>query len=66
MATIAPPTRSLTITRPSRHDLTRGMQPLLDTVFVELALERPGLFGPVGLTALFPIPPATLRDLVMP
>ncbi len=49
---------------PLGNDLTRGMQPLLDTVFAELSLELPALFGPVGLTGLFPIPPATLRDLV--
>jgi len=49
---------------PLGNDLTRGMQPLLDTIFAELSLELPALFGPVGLTALFPIPPATLRDLV--
>ena len=45
-------------------DATRGYQALLEVVFAELSLELPGLFGPVGLTALFPVPAATLREVV--
>ena len=49
---------------PLADDDTRGYQALLDVVFAELALELPGLFGPVGLTPLFPVPPSTLREVV--
>ncbi|HQP39134.1 MAG TPA: hypothetical protein PLI95_28320, partial [Polyangiaceae bacterium] len=49
---------------PLTGDETRGFQALLDTVFAELAIELPGLYGPVGLTTLFPIPAATLREVV--
>jgi hypothetical protein len=45
-------------------DSTRDYQALLDMLFAELALDLPGLFGPVGLTQLFPIPAATLRELI--
>ena len=45
-------------------DETRGYQALLEVVFAEMALDLPGLFGPVGLTALFPVPAATLRAVV--
>ena len=41
-------------------DDTRGYRELLEVVFAEYALELPGLFGPVGLTPLFPIPARTL------
>jgi Eco57I restriction-modification methylase len=45
-------------------DDCRGYDVLLGLVFDELAIELPGLFGPVGLTPLFPIPAATWRDAV--
>jgi hypothetical protein len=45
-------------------DATRGYQALLEMLFAELALELPGLFGPVGLTQLFPVPAATLRAVI--
>ncbi len=37
---------------------------MLHFVFEELALDLPGLFGEVGLNALIPVPPATLRAVV--
>lgn len=49
---------------PLAEDDTRGYQALLDVVFAELAIELPGLFGPVGLTQLFPVPASTLREVV--
>jgi hypothetical protein len=45
-------------------DETEGYAALLQLVFDELALDLPGLFGDVGLTRLFLIPPATLREVV--
>src|SRR2546422_3347366 len=45
-------------------DATEGYSTLLNLVFSELALDLPGLFGDVGLTSLFPVPPATLREVV--
>jgi hypothetical protein len=45
-------------------DPTRGYQALLEMLFAELALELPGLFGPVGLTQLFLVPAATLRAVI--
>ncbi len=45
-------------------DETEGYAALLRLVFDELALELPGLFGDVGLTRLFAVPPATLREVV--
>lgn len=45
-------------------DATEGYATLLQLLFDELAIDLPGLFGDVGLTRLFPIPPATLRDVV--
>jgi hypothetical protein len=49
---------------PLAQDDTRGFAPLLDVIYGELSLELPGLFGQVGLTALFPIPAALLRQVV--
>lgn len=43
---------------------TQGMAPLLDLLFAELAVALPGLFGDVGLTRLFNVPPATLREII--
>jgi hypothetical protein len=45
-------------------DATEGYGALLQLVFDELAIDLPGLFGDVGLTRLFAIPAATLRDVV--
>ena len=45
-------------------DASQGYQSLLELVFGELSQELPGLFGPVGLTALVPMPPETLRHMV--
>lgn len=49
---------------PLATDDTRGYRDLLETVFGELALELPGLYGPVGLVGLFPMPAALLREVV--
>ena len=49
---------------PLGEDDTRGYRSLLEVVFAELALELPGLFGPVGLTTFFPVPNAALRIVV--
>ncbi|WP_438036461.1 BREX-6 system adenine-specific DNA-methyltransferase PglX [Sorangium sp. So ce204] len=45
-------------------DATEGYGTLLELVFDELAVDLPGVFGEVGLTRLFPIPAATLRDMI--
>ena len=45
-------------------DATEGYQTLLQLLFDELAVDLPGLFGDVGLTRLFPVPAATLREIV--
>ncbi len=45
-------------------DATEGYGALLQLVFDELAIDLPGLFGNVGLTKLFSIPAAALRDVV--
>lgn len=45
-------------------DATEGYSTLLGLVFDELALDLPGLYGDVGLTRLFPVPPATLRAVI--
>jgi hypothetical protein len=49
---------------PLATDDSLGMLPLLGAVFAELALELPGLFGNVGLTELFPVPAAALRETI--
>jgi len=49
---------------PLAADDTRGYRALLDAVFAELAVELPGLFGPVGLTPLFPVPVTMLREVI--
>ncbi len=43
---------------------TEGYATLLRLLFDELAVDLPGLFGEVGISALFPIPAATLRAVV--
>lgn len=45
-------------------DSTEGYAGLLQLVFDERAVDLPGLFGDVGLTRLFPIPAAALREVV--
>jgi hypothetical protein len=45
-------------------DATEGYAALLQLLFDELAVDLPGLFGDVGLTRLFPIPAAALRDVI--
>lgn len=45
-------------------DATEGYSTLLQLLFDELAQDLPGLFGDVGLTRLFPIPAATLREVI--
>jgi hypothetical protein len=45
-------------------DDTRGYAALLELLYAELALDLPGLFGPVGLTQLFPVPAASLREVI--
>jgi hypothetical protein len=45
-------------------DETEGYGTLLQLLYDELALELPGLFGNVGITALFPIPVSTLREVI--
>ncbi|WP_437909612.1 BREX-6 system adenine-specific DNA-methyltransferase PglX [Sorangium sp. So ce327] len=49
---------------PLASDDTRGYRALLEAVFAELAVDLPGLFGPVGLTPLFPVPAAVLREVI--
>ena len=45
-------------------DESEGYAFLLKLLFDELAMELPGLFGQVGLSALFPVPVSTLRAVV--
>ena len=45
-------------------DATEGYATLLQLLFDELAVDLPGLFGDVGLTRLFPVPAATLREVI--
>lgn len=45
-------------------DETEGYSTLLQLLFDELAVDLPGLFGDVGLTRLFALPAATLREAV--
>ncbi|XHM63353.1 BREX-6 system adenine-specific DNA-methyltransferase PglX [Streptomyces nigra] len=47
-----------------RGDETEGYAFLLRLTFEDLATELPGLFGPVGVADLVPIPAATLRHIV--
>src|SRR3569832_2399330 len=43
---------------------TEGYATLLQLVFDDLSIELPGLFGDVGLTRLFVLPPATLHKKI--
>jgi hypothetical protein len=47
-----------------RGDETEGYAALLQLLFDELAIDLPGLFGDVGLTRLFAVPAAALREAV--
>ena len=47
-----------------KDEPSRGYLALLEVVYAELALDLPALFGPVGVTALFPIPVPTLRGVL--
>ncbi len=45
-------------------DATEGYATLLQLLFDELAADLPGLYGDVGLTRLFAVPPAMLREVI--
>ena len=45
-------------------DETEGMGLLLGLLYDEWAIELPGLFGPVGVAGLIPVPAATLRAVI--
>jgi hypothetical protein len=45
-------------------DATEGYATLLGLLFDELSVDLPGLYGDVGLTELFGVPPATLREVI--
>ena len=47
-----------------RDDESEGYAQLLRLIFDDLAIDLPGLYGNVGLTALIPVPAATLRAVV--
>ncbi len=47
-----------------RDDESEGYAQLLQLIFDDLAIELPGLYGNVGLTALIPVPAATLHAVV--
>lgn len=46
------------------RDGSKGYASLLQLVYDELALELPGVFGNVGLTRLYPVPPGVLREVI--
>jgi len=46
------------------RDDSDGYTTLLQLIFDELALDIPGLFGPVRMTSLVPVPAATLRSII--
>ncbi len=47
-----------------RDDESEGYAQLLQLIFDDLAIDLPGLYGNVGLSALIPVPAATLRAVV--
>lgn len=49
---------------PLLDDEGEGFDVLLDLVFDDLSIDLPGLFGPVGVTPLVPVPIAALRQVV--
>ncbi len=51
--------------RGGQRDESEGYATLLGLVFDELALDLPGLYGPVRMTSLVPIPAATLRAVII-
>lgn len=46
------------------RDDSEGFSTLLQLIFDELALDIPGLFGPVRMTSLVPVPSSTLRSII--
>jgi len=46
------------------EDRTEGFSTLLGLVWDELAIDLPGLYGDVGLTSLFPVPPHILLHAI--
>jgi hypothetical protein len=52
------------LVRPGPSNETEGYATLLQLVFDELALDLPGLYGPVRMTSLVPVPASTLRAVV--
>ncbi|MCA9678854.1 MAG: BREX-6 system adenine-specific DNA-methyltransferase PglX [Myxococcales bacterium] len=52
------------LVRPGLGDETEGYATLLSLVFDELAVDLPGLYGPVRMTALVPVPASTLRAVI--
>jgi hypothetical protein len=47
-----------------KDEPSRGYLHLLEAVYAEYALDLPALFGPVGITTLFPVPVPTLRAVL--
>jgi hypothetical protein len=47
-----------------KDEPSRGYLALLEAVYAEMALDLPALFGPVGVSSLFPIPVPTLRAVL--
>jgi len=52
------------LVRPGPRNETEGYATLLQLVFDELALDLPGLYGPVRMTSLVPVPASTLRAVI--
>ena len=52
------------LVRPGPSNETEGYATLLQLVFDELALDLPGLYGPVRMTSLVPVPASTLRAVI--
>lgn len=52
------------ISGPLAESEAEGFDVLLAIVFDDLSVDLPGLFGPVGVTPLIPIPAGTLRHVV--
>lgn len=52
------------ISGPLTESGAEGFDVLLDIVFDDLSVDLPGLFGPVGVTPLIPVPAGTLRHVV--
>ena len=52
------------LVRPGPSNETEGYATLLQLVFDELALDLPGLYGPVRMTSLVPVSASTLRAVI--